>query len=62
MRKTIEHPQERPRILARMLAEDLRDVYGGDCGCPNPDPKTLEETGKRGQDDWDLTNTGPDGD
>lgn len=46
----------RPRVLARLLAEDLRNlkVFGG--------AATTTETGSRGNDDWDITNVGGDGD
>jgi len=48
--------EDRPRVLARILAEDLRNirVVGG--------AATTQETGTRGRDDWDMTNVGGDGD
>ena len=45
------------RVLARLLAEDLRDVQGAVCECEE-DTATVEITGGG----TDLTNTGPDGD
>lgn len=58
MRKMPKEKQqeERPRVLARILAEDLRNlrVVGG--------AATTQGTGTRGQDDWDVTNVGGDGD
>ncbi len=55
-RNTKATQEERPRVLARILAEDLRNirVVGGGA--------TTSETGTRGQDDWDVTNVGGDGD
>ena len=54
--KTKAAQADRPRVLARILAEDLRNirVVGG--------AATTGETGTRGKDDWDVTNTGGDGD
>ena len=45
------------RVLARLLAEDLRHISGA-CECPKQDVPTVEITGGG----TDLTNTGPDGD
>ncbi len=58
MRKTVakEGQNERPRVLARILAEDLRNVQVSGAGA------TTTQTGTRGQDDWDITNVGHDGD
>lgn len=55
--------QKRPsRVLARVLADDLRDLVQAqgplqDCDCT---VKTIETTNVNGQ--TDLTNTGGDGD
>lgn len=58
MRKTVakEAQSERPRVLARILAEDLRNIQVSGAGA------TTQQTGTRGQDDWDITNVGSDGD
>lgn len=48
--------EERPRVLARVLAADLRQIQVGGAGA------TTQSTGTRGQDDWDITNVGSDGD
>jgi len=54
MRKSVK--TEPKRILARVLAEDLRNIQVSGAGA------TTTQTGKRGQDDWDMTNVGGDGD
>jgi len=54
MRKSVK--TESKRILARVLAEDLRNIQVTGAGA------TTTQTGKRGQDDWDMTNVGGDGD
>lgn len=54
MRKSVK--TEPRRILARVLAEDLRNIQVTGAAA------TTSQTGKRGQDDWDLTNVGGDGD
>lgn len=58
MRKLLKtEPKEgQQRILARVLSEDLRNIRVTGAGA------TTSETGRRGQDDWDITNVGSDGD
>lgn len=50
------NPATNKRVLARLLAEDLRNVEGAHCNCD--DTPTVEITGGGS----DITNTGPDGD
>jgi len=57
MHKKLEDSQQRPRVLARVLADDLR-VVSGACDCAPS--RTVETYDTNGQ--WDITNTGPDGD
>ena len=57
MRKSVNGSRDgQQRILARVLSEDLRNIRVTGAGA------TTTETGKRGQDDWDITNVGGDGD
>lgn len=60
MRKNVaqlQHPRS-GRVLARVLAEDLRNIIGGG-GRDDSDPTTTPEITGGGT---DVTNLGPDGD
>lgn len=61
-RVTNDRQDQRPRVLARMLAEDLRNIRVVGAGGVVEGGATVSETGTRGQDDWDVTNVGSDGD
>ena len=64
MRKSVtkDRQADRPRVLARILAEDLRNIRVAGTGGFVEAGATVSETGTRGQDDWDITNVGSDGD
>lgn len=50
------------RVLARVLAEDLRNVVGGDCPCPKDETGTVGHTYHPDGSISDMTNYGGDED